>query len=740
MKKIFKYSTILLLIGLIAVATFLATLFLGGFGKIPSKKDLESIKNESATLIISKDGELIGKLFSENRTNISYDSLPQSLVNALIATEDARFYEHEGIDGVALLRVLFKSILLADRSSGGGSTLSQQLAKNLFGRKEYGKISVGVNKLKEIILANRLESIYSKEEIIELYFNTVPFGENVYGIEAAAQRFFTKSVSKLQVEEAAMLVGMLKANTKYNPKLHPENALNRRSIVLHQMNKYNYLSNKNLDSINSLPLTLNYSNLIRHGKAPYFVSQVEKELKAILTQVEKSTGVRYDYKKDGLTVNSTLNSNLQLAAQNSLKKHLSKMQKQLDKLYSYGVSKKEITALANKLAARDKIDINDKEEKERRLFYWENQDSGIRTTVKDSIIHILSQLHAGILALNPNNGAIAAWVGGINFMFYPFDQLLAKRQLASTFKPILYAEALRKGRNLCDYISNEPIELSDYDNWSPSNYDGKSGGSYSLAAALAYSKNIPTVHLYFETELSSLAQLWNNLGFIDNLNEGPSVILGTNSVNALELAVAYSTFANNGKLVNPYTIESIYNQEGELIYKKEETKSERVLDVITTKKINTILEKAINQGTGNAIRNRYGLKFPFAGKTGTSQNYADAWFVGYNKNLLIVSRVGASYPSIHFKSGSLGSGSALALPLTALTLKEAILNDDFRKLMYNSQLNSIGAVGCDDFKEADFVDQIFNVFKKKESSLENEQKRAKKKKKVKGFFKKVFGD
>lgn len=382
MNKYFKIFGLTTLVIVIVALTFITTLFLGGFGKIPSKKDLESIKNESATLVFSEDGELIGKLFSENRTNISYDSLPLSLVNALIATEDARFYEHEGIDGMALLRVLFKSILLADRSSGGGSTLSQQLAKNLFGRNDYGKISIGVNKLKEIILANRLESIYTKEEIVELYFNTVPFGENVYGIEAASQRFFTKSVSELQVEESAILVGMLKANTRYNPKLNPKNALERIAVVLRQMNKYNYLSVNKLDSIDNLPLILNYSNIARLGKAPYFMGQVEKELIAILNQVENSTGHKYDYKKDGLIVNSTLNASLQLAAQNSIKKHLSKMQKQLDKLYNYGVSKRQISDLASKIANREKLELSDLTEKERRLFYWEDVESEIKTTIR----------------------------------------------------------------------------------------------------------------------------------------------------------------------------------------------------------------------------------------------------------------------------------------------------------------------------------------------------------------------
>lgn len=242
MLRFFKFTAYVTLFTCIVAVTFLATLFLGGFGKIPSKTELVALQNEAASLVLAGNNEPIGKFFHENRTNVPYDSLPSHLVDALIATEDARFYEHEGVDARALLRVLVKSILLGNRSAGGGSTLSQQLAKNLFGRKDYGKISLGVNKLKEIILANRLEEVYSKEEIIELYFNTVPFSENIYGIEVAAQRFFSVPVSQLKLEEAAVLVGMLKANTRYNPRLNPKNALERRNMVFSQMETNNYLT------------------------------------------------------------------------------------------------------------------------------------------------------------------------------------------------------------------------------------------------------------------------------------------------------------------------------------------------------------------------------------------------------------------------------------------------------------------------------------------------------------------
>jgi penicillin-binding protein 1A len=740
MRKILKFLAYSLLLLGIVVATFLATLFLGGFGKIPTKSELVALQNEAASLVLASNGDPIGKFFKENRTNVPYDSLPSHLVEALIATEDARFYDHDGVDARALFRVLFKTVLLGNRSSGGGSTLSQQLAKNLFGRKDYGKISLGVNKLKEIVLANRLEEVYSKQEIIQLYFNTVPFSENIYGIEVAAQRFFSVPVSELKVEQAAVLVGMLKANTRYNPRLNPINAKERRNVVFTQMQVNGYLNQQQLDSLSAMNLELHYTNLSLNALAPYFMEELQTELKAILQQVELKTGKAYNYQIDGLRITSTLNKNVQQAGKAAFKQHLGKMQRYFDQLYAQGRSRRNILKLAQKIAKREQLDLTDETVAARNLFTWENPDSSMEVSIQDSLVHTLKQLHAGLLGINPQNGAILTWIGGIDFSSYPYDQVLAKRQLASTFKPILYAEALRSGRKPCDYISNESIVLNDYDNWSPQNYDGSSGGSYSLAAALANSKNLPTVHLYFETEQERLKQLWNDLGFIDPLNEGPSVILGTNSVSLLELALAYSVFANGGQLVDSYTIQRIVDAEGVEIYTKKPKEFPHVLEKGVTTQLNQILQKAIQEGTGASIRSKYGLRFPLAGKTGTSQDFADAWFVAYNPNLLLVSRVGASYPNIHFNSGTYGSGGRLALPLVALCLQEAQKDAEFKRRMNAAYFGFVASLDCDDYKDADLIDKVFKFFKRKEMSLEDEREKAKKKKKVKGFFKSIFGE
>lgn len=738
LKRFFKIVGISLLIILIAVSTFLTVLFLGGFGKIPSEEQLKEISNESASLVLSKEGSIIGKFYAQNRTNVVYDSLPQFLINALVATEDARFYEHEGVDGRSLLRVLLKTILLQDRSSGGGSTISQQLAKNLFGRNNYGDVSILVNKLKEIILSNRLEKIYSKQEILELYFNTVPFGENVYGIEAASQRFFSCSVTELKIEQAAVLIGLLKANSFYNPRLHPENALKRRIVVLNQMKTYNYLSAEAYDSLKQLPLSISYSNLAVDGYAPYFLVQVKKELHAILEEIKQKAGRQYNPEKDGLRIKTSLDLSLQQSGLRAMQTHLAKIQPLLRKLYRSGKKKRELLQLAEKVAKQEKRNFDSKEKANRLLFHWQADTPVDSVSITDSLKHVLSQLHAGILALNPKNGAIQSWIGGIDFSYYPYDQILAKRQLASTIKPFLYAEAINNGRLPCDYISNDEIVLSDYNNWAPQNYDGQSGGKYSLAAALANSKNLPTVHLYFESEWDKFQELWSKLGFIEELHQQPSAILGTNSVSMQELAVAYSVFANGGKLIQAHSIESIHDKYGNILYKRRQEEAPQVLPNETVKIMNEILMKAVNEGTGRAIRSKYNIRTPLAGKTGTSQNFADAWFVGYNSDLVMVSRVGASYPNIHFTSGRNGSGGRLALPLIGLSLQEALNNKVFYSEQKKAHLSHSNLIDCEDFKDDSKLEKWIDSFKKKPTNLEKEKRKATRKKKRRENFKKLF--
>lgn len=746
-KKIIKIIVKLVFVGVLILGFFFAAIYYNVFGHLYSEKELKQFKNETASLVLSDNGKILGKYFAENRTNIKYDQLPKQLINALVATEDARYFEHQGIDSRSLFRVLFKTILLNNKSSGGGSTITQQLAKNMYGRKNHGPMSMPINKTKEIILANRLESIYSKEEILTLYLNTIPFGEDVLGIESASMRFFNKSIEKLKVEEGAVLVGMLKANTYYNPRLYPDHALQRRNVVLAQMENYNYLSEEEADSLQAVPLQLDYANLSSEGVANYFLVQVKKEAKEILRNINRNRDTLFDLNKSGLLIETTLSYDLQEYALMSFKSHLSRMQKRMNDQYKSGYFRSSLQKLVKKrlteLTLTKEADIK----KNREMFSWNGfyMDS---ISIRDSIMHSLTTLHAGLLALDPRTGAIKSWVGGIDFRTQPYDQIFAQRQTASAFKPILYATALQMGAWPCQYLENDPLVFTDFENWQPQNYDHSTGGKYSIAASLAKSMNIPTVNLFMKVPFSGLENTWKNLGFSQHLVRKPSTALGTATASLYEMAIAYAGFANGGYKVTPQMIVTIKTSNGEILYRNKLLKSQdKVLDGMTTPFLNAILQKAINEGTGKSMKSVYGVNLPLAGKTGTSQDYADAWFIAYNPKLVIATRVGASYPSIHFSNGSDGSGSRLALPLVAKTLQKVQSNSNLRRSMFEpfDELNDAyqDALACDDFMEDSDFERFFEgVFKNENTTFERESKKAErkaKKKNRKSFFKRIFG-
>lgn len=738
LKRLIKFFLLSLIILASLFALFVVSVNYGIFGHLYTKEEIKGFENETASLVFSKDGKLLGKYFHKNRTNITFDQLPTQLVNALVATEDARYFEHEGVDSRSLVRVLFKTIILNDKRSGGGSTITQQLAKNMYGRKRFGPLTMPINKVKEAILANRIEDIYNKEEILSLYLNTVPFGENVYGIEAASRRFFNKTVGNLKTEESALLIGMLKANTYYNPRLYPDHAIARRNVVLSQMEKYDYLKKDETDSLKNIALKLDYANLKSEGPANYFLARVKKRVKVILEDINKEKGSDWDLEKDGLIIRTTLNYKLQEDAMHAFSVHLSKMQTALNKQYKSGESKKQLAEIANRQVPKNAS----KEAHPMELFSWDGfyTDS---ITALDSLKHSLLLLQAGLIGLNPQNGEIMAWVGGIDFQSQPYDQILARRQLASAFKPILYAAALEEGIEPCDYLDNEPIVLSDHDDWSPENYDHTSGGNYSMAGALSKSLNIPTVNLYFTTGFESVDYLWEKMGFKNALRNSPATALGTGEASLLETAIAYASFANGGYLVQPKMILSIETADGEILYQAKTNEKENILDSRTSEIINAILQKAINKGTGVAMNSTYGVKLPLAGKTGTSQNYSDAWFIGYNPDIVIATRVGASSPSIHFTSGAYGSGSRLALPLVALTLQKAQRDKTLKKDVntYFKPLSSeiAKALDCPDFKEDSGMEKLFDSFRSdKTTEKKKTRKGKKKKKKKKGLFNRIF--
>ncbi len=740
LKRIFTFFLRLSILVTILILSFITAVNFDVFGHINTKEELESFSNETASIVLSDNNTVIGKYFNQNRTNALYNQLPKHLVNALVATEDSRYFEHSGVDTRSLFRVLFKTILLSNKRSGGGSTITQQLAKNMYGRPNYGPLTMLINKTKEGIQAYRIEQTFNKEEILTLYLNTVSFGENVYGIQAASLRYFNKKTSELTIEESAVLIGVLKANTFYNPRLHPDNAFRRRNTVLFQMNKESYLTKKEYDSLCKLPLKLNYTNLASTNKAGYFLAIVKKETNTILDSINKKSTKKWDLEKDGLRIETTLDITLQEYALDAFSSHLGKMQKQLRKHYKNKVQKKGLKKLVNKQLRKLNLYENKLERSKQLVFDWEGHYTD-SISIADSLALEATLLHAGMLAINPNTGAIKSWVGGINYNTHPYDQIFAQRQLASTFKPFLYAASLEKGRTPCEYLDNEQLTISDYNNWSPENANKNTGGKYSMTGALMNSMNIPTVNLFMETGFNPIDSLWQKMQFNSKLENNPSLALGTANASIYEVTKAYAAFANGGNLIKPKCITRITTNDGKVIYQDQNHVAKQILNKRTPLLINSILQKSVNQGTGTRLRNTYNVTLPLAGKTGTSQSYADAWFVGYNPNLVIVSRVGCASPKIHFYNGT-GSGGRLALPLVAKTLYKVQHNLKLKK-RYSKEFPSIpedllNELDCEDFKEKTGLENFFDIFKSKDKSFNKEQEKIERKKNKKSLFKKIF--
>jgi len=464
-KKYLKYFIITITSVILLSVLFFFAVYAGIFGSLPNKATLAAISNQEATQVISSDNVLIGKYFAENRTNIAWEKLPDHLKNALIATEDKRFFTHKGYDIQSYFRVFFKSVLMGD-NKGGGSTLTQQLVKNLYGRSNYSVLSLPVNKIKEIIIAARMENMFTKEELLLLYFNSVPFGENLFGVETASQRYFNKSASKLKVEESAVLVGLLKANTTFNPRLNPKNSLERRNMVLDLMGKQGYLTVNEADSLQKLPLKLNYENIALNAPAGYFVHQVKKKSLALLEDLKDENGKQYNLETDGLKIYTTLNMQVQKMATDGIKKHMATVQKVLDKELENNNFKKE---WFKKQANASK---KDKEKRTIEVFDWNGVTTKKMSKI-DSLWHYYKMLNAAVLITNPKNGAIITWVGGNDFRKLPFDMVQSHRQIASAFKPILYATAFENDFEPCNYLENVEKTYSEYDNWTPKNFDHK---------------------------------------------------------------------------------------------------------------------------------------------------------------------------------------------------------------------------------------------------------------------------
>ncbi len=655
----------------LALLAFFLIVYFGAFGHLPDKKELSAINNEEASLVFSADSVLTGEFFAENRTNIHWKDVPDHLVKALIATEDKRFFTHPGYDTRSYFRVFLKSILLGDNSGGGGSTLTQQLLKNLYGRNDYGLISMPVNKIKEIILAARIENVYSKQEIILLYLNSVPFGDEVYGVETASHRYFNKPTRDLSVQESAVLVGLLKANTHFNPRLNPANSLARRNTVLSLMEKEHYLTAKAADSLRKLPVILSYENLSLNAPAGYFVHQVRKKTLELLEDLKSSTGREYNLEKDGLKIYTTLDYKVQEMATKAVKNQLQSMQQLLDRELESRSFKKQWVAGQKQLS---KDPGSDKVKKDVDLFGWDGMETK-HISRTDSLWYYYKMLNAAVLITNPKTGAVIAWIGGNHFNTLPFDMVMSHRQIASAFKPFLYATALEGEFTPCTYLANEEKKYPGYEDWEPQNADKEStpGSTVALWYALSHSMNLPTIDLYFRTGRENLVNTCNKLEFPKLIGDAPSVALGTLDLSLYEIVRAYAAFADQGKLNELFMINKITDASGKVLYLNKAAEPKTVFRAETSQVITAILQEAVNQGTGTRIRSTYGIRAELAGKTGTAQNCSDAWFIAYTPDLVVGTWVGASSPQLHF-NGASGSGAALALPVVAGILRD-IEND-----------------------------------------------------------------
>jgi penicillin-binding protein 1A len=685
-RRLIKSLLALMAAALLLLFLLFGAVYIGLFGPLPSDEDLSSIEQANASEVYSSDGVLLGKYYIQNRSVISFEEIPQVVIDALIATEDSRFFEHEGIDFYSIPRVVIKTIILGDRSGGGGSTISQQLIKNLFGRHDHGALSMPVNKLKENITALKLEELYTKEEIITLYLNTVSFGENIYGIKAAAQRFFNTPLDEISTTEAATLIGMLKANTSYNPRIHPQASLERRNTVLALMVKQGTLDPEAFNTLKESPINLDYQKLSgQHGSAPYLRAHIVPELERILKQVQNSTGKEYNLYNDGLKIKVSLDSRLQKNAETAVRHKMRNLQRLFDghwknqkpwdgrKDFLWDEAKKSVRYQRLASIGKSESEIRKVFETETRLNVYTSEGYVVKNmTPLDSIAYHQLVLQTGFLAMDASNGQVLAYVGGIDFAHFPYDHVQSSRQVGSTFKPFLYATALEAGIAPCDYIENEPIIFSNYDDWQPENAGGEYGGFYSVKGGLAKSVNTVAARLVAETGPEAVASMARKLGIKGKLPDGPSIALGVADLSLLEMVSAYTPFANGGTLVEPRFILKIENAQGETIYKAEDQPQRKEVlsyDVATT--VREMLRLVADSGTARSLKTVYGLSTQVGGKTGTTQNNADGWFISITPKMVCGAWVGGQSPITRFRSTRLGQGAATALPIVGKFLKDA---------------------------------------------------------------------
>ena len=678
----------------------------GALGHMPSFNDLENPESNLATEIISSDGETIGKFYNENRSSITYNELPKHLVDALVATEDERFYDHSGIDARGTLRAATSL-----GTSGGASTLSQQLAKQLFHGEGSKNIVMRIfQKIKEWIIAIRLERQYTKNEIIAMYFNVYDFNNYAVGIRSAAKTYFNKSPKDLTIDESAMLVGMFKNSSLYNPVRNAQGVKNRRNVVLSQMEKSEIITEVQREKLSQLPIILDFKlQTHKEGIATYFREYLREFMKGWVRDNKKPDGSDYDIYHDGLKIYTTIDSRMQLYAEEAVYAHLANLQEEFfDQAKTnknapfIKISDEETKSLMNRARKNSErfriMKAEGKEESEimksfavktkMRVFSWKGERDTIMTP-NDSIRYYKHFLQSGVMSMDPETGHVKAWVGGINYKHFQYDHVnQGARQVGSTFKPFVYATAIeQQGYSPCDSIIDSPFTIPQgrhnvTETWTPRNSNNEYRGMVTLKKALALSINTVSAKLIDRVGPEAVVELTKKLGVQSEIPAQPSIALGAVEITVHDMVAAYGTFANQGIYIKPEVITKIEDKNGNILYQTV-PESHDVLNKDIAYAVVKLLEGVTESGSGGRLRtegggngyNRvtgypYALRNPIAGKTGTTQNQSDGWFMGMVPNLVTGVWVGNEDRSAHFKSITYGQGATMALPIFGMYMKK----------------------------------------------------------------------
>ena len=705
------------------------------FADIPSFEELENPDSKLATQVIAEDGEILTTFHIENRSYVTFDELSPNLVNAAIATEDVRFHNHSGIDFRALARVVFKTLLGGNSGQGGGSTITQQLAKTLYPRQDVSSKIPGVStikmvwiKLKEWITAVKLERNYTKDEIMNMYMNQIFFGSNAYGIKAASQTFFAKNPIDLTIEESATLVGMVNKPTRYNPALNPDKSLVRRNFVISQMEKAGFITKAERDSIQQIPITLSYQIQDHNaGLGPYFRDMLRRTMNAKkpkkssyaqhedyvvdsllwaddglygwLNKNKKADGSSYNLDKDGLRIYTTINYKMQKYAEEAVAEHLGKdLQKSFwrdlrwktNKPFSNDIPKETIEQLmkqARRWSDRYRIMKNNGASEadirksfdvpvEMRVFSW-NRKGYIDTvmTPNDSIKYYKSHLRAAFMAIEPHTGHVKAYIGGPNYRYFKYDNVRqGKRQVGSTIKPFLYTLAMQEGMSPCDKVVNVPQTFMVGDTtWTPKSTDKDEwiGQTVTLKWGLTKSSNNISAYLMKQYGPHAMVEMMRKMGVGSFLDPVYPLCVGSADISVYEMVSAYNTFPSKGVYVSPIFVTRIEDSMGNVLGEFNNQKREAVSEY-TAYLMANLMQGVVNSGTGVRLRAKYGLKGEIAGKTGTTNDQSDGWFIGYTPSLTAGVWVGAEDRQVHFESLALGGGSNMALPIWGLFMQKVM--------------------------------------------------------------------